>query len=377
MKVLHIIPYIGDEASGPANCIPPLCTSLQNKGCEIILRTLNPLPDKKFNFSCKGFERSNFPHPSFGRSPGMFSKLNHEAPSLDLVHNHSLWMAPNIYAGLISKKFDIPLVCTPHGTMSKTALKRSVWKKKLALILGQKMTLENTSCFHATAQHEVQDIKAYCPNKSVSKISNGIDIPQLTTFARVNRRKLLFLGRIHPIKGIENLIGAWSQLEDKYPKWDLDIVGIGDVTYKTTLLKQIKSLNLNRVKIQDPVFGEAKNVVYQKADLYVLPSYSENFGMTVAESLANATPVITTSETPWHDLEKYECGWCIPVGIEILTSTLENAFEKTPNELAHMGNRGRAWMQKDFSWDSIAKEMIATYQWILTKKNKPKCIVHE
>ncbi len=131
------------------------------------------------------------------------------------------------------------------------------------------------------------------------------------------------------------------------------------------------------VKVQGPIFDEAKNVVYQKADLYVLPSYSENFGMTVAESLANATPVITTSETPWHDLDKYECGWCIPVGIEILTSTLENAFKKTPKELAFMGNKGRAWMQKDFSWDSIADEMIATYQWILTKKNKPKCIVNE
>ncbi len=113
LKVIHIVPYIGDQASGPAYSVPALCEALQKKGCEIILYTLNPLPKKEFNYIVRGFTRSKFPHPSFGRSRKMFSALRKEASSVDLVHNHSLWMAPNIYAGLFSKKYDIPLICSP------------------------------------------------------------------------------------------------------------------------------------------------------------------------------------------------------------------------------------------------------------------------
>ena len=377
LKVLHIVPFIGDEASGPAYCVPALCDALQKKGCQIILYTLNPLPPKEFGYEVNSFNRNKFPHPSVGRSRTMYASLLKEVARVDLVHNHSLWMAPNIYAGIASKKYSIPLLNTPHGTMSSTALQRSNRKKKLALLLGQQLALNYTNCFHATAHHEVEDIKAYCPGKPVSMIPNGIDIPPNITVRKSNRRKLLFLGRIHPIKGLENLIGAWSQLEDKFTDWDLDIVGIGELTYINTLSNLIKNLNLTRVKIFDPVYGENKNTVYQKADIYVLPSFSENFGMTIAEALANRTPVITTNATPWNNLEQQKCGWCIPIGQESLISTLEIAMNKTSEELSEMGNKGREWMNKDYSWASIADEMIETYQWIINKKNKPNCIVHE
>lgn len=377
MKIIHIVPFIGEEASGPAYCVPALCEALQNNGCEIVLFTLEPLPMLFFNYSVKGFKRRKFPHPTFGRSPEMFRSLLKESINVDLIHNHSLWMAPNIYAGLLSRKKNIPLINTPHGTLTDYSLKRSVWKKNISMLLGQKKALEITECFHATANLEVADIESFSPGKPIANIPNGIDLPKLSKLSKTNRRKLLFLGRLDPKKGIENLLHSWSALEDSFKNWDLDIIGLGDITYTNKLETIIENLQLKRVKIINPVYGNEKNIMYQKADLFVLPSYSENFGMTVAESLANGTPVITTNKTPWLDLGKYECGWCIPIGVETLTATLENALKKTPSELDLMGRRGRAWMQKEFSWDSIAKEMIATYQWILTKKNKPKCIVDE
>tara|TARA_R110002020_G_scaffold463122_1_gene683027 strand:+ start:5284 stop:6426 length:1143 start_codon:yes stop_codon:yes gene_type:complete len=377
LNVLHIVPYVGDEASGPAYCVPAICDSLQKKGCQISLYTLNPLPEKKFSFQINGFQRSNFPHPAFGRSPEMYKALLKEVNNVDIIHNHSLWMAPNIYSGLVSKKYGIPYICTPHGTMSQKALQRSNWKKKIALTLGQQLALDYTTCFHATAVHEVNDINAYCSGKPVSMIPNGVDIPPLIPIKKSKRKKLMFLGRIHPIKGIENLIKSWSQLEDKFTEWDLEIIGLGDVGYTNTLLNLIKSLDLTRVNLLDPVFGEDKNAVYQKANIYVLPSFSENFGMTIAEALANATPVITTDATPWADIEKRKCGWYIPVGQESLKATLEIALNKTSNELSEMGKKGREWMNEDFSWDSLAEDMIATYNWVLSNKNKPNCIVNE
>jgi glycosyltransferase involved in cell wall biosynthesis len=376
LKIAQIVPYIGDEASGPAYSVPALCSALQKQGCNVTLYTLNPLPQKSFNFKIKGFCRSILPVKSFGRSTEMYKQLLLDSDDIDIIHNHSFWMASNIYAGLVAKKTNIPLMNAPRGTFSEEALSRSKIKKQLVLKFGQQTAINQTNCFHATALHEVEDIKKKYFDTPIAQISNGIDIPIMfkenSLFTK--RCKLVFLGRLHSIKGIENLIDVWSLLENRFKKWDLDIVGVGDKTYVDSLRNLIKSKNLQRVKIISPKYGEEKNKIYQQADLYVLPSFSENFGMTVAEALANNTPVITTNKTPWLNLNEKQAGWCIDVGVESLKQVLTLALNKTKEELYAMGVNGRNWMEQDFSWDNIAKDMIATYQWMLKKGTKPNCI---
>ena len=376
LKIAQIVPYIGDEASGPAYSVPALCTALQNNGCTVTLYTLNPTPNKKYNFITKGFKRSKFPTYSFGRSAEMYKQLLEDSEDIDIIHNHSFWMAPNIYAGFIAKKKNIPLINAPRGTMSQKALSMSKLKKQIVLKLGQQLAINQTVCFHATAVHETKDIKKQYPQKAIAQLPNGVDVPVLSKETSLNqeRNKLLFFGRLHSIKGIENLINAWGNLESQFPNWDLDIIGVGDTNYVGSLHVIIKNKKLNRVSILDPVYGDDKMIVYQNADLYVLPSFSENFGMTVAEALANNTPVITTNQTPWKDLDKNNAGWSIDVGVDALEKVLAIALSKSKNELFDMGTNGRQWMMEKFSWDSIAKEMIATYKWILKKGNKPKCV---
>ena len=361
LKVVHIVPYIGNEASGPAYSVPALCEALHRKGCDVTLVTLKPLPKIIFPFKTKAFSRSNFPHPSFGRSPEMFMYLNKLVDNGYIIHNHSFWMAPNIYAGTIAKKKRALLINAPHGTLSAKALKRAVWKKKIALFLGQKEAINYTKIFHATAEHEVEDVKKYQKNALTFMIPNGIDIPTIE-HRNKTEHKILFFGRIHPIKGIENLINAWTKIEKEFPKWSLDIVGIGKEGYVDELKNLIKQLSLSNIEILPPVYGEAKNTLYQSYNLYVLPSFSENFGLTIAEAMTNGVPVITTNATPWGALNAKKAGWCIDVGVEALYNVFKIALALPSSELEAMGRNARAWMQEDYSWDKIADQMMVEYQ---------------
>jgi glycosyltransferase involved in cell wall biosynthesis len=380
MNIAHIVPYIGDEASGPAYSVPALCQALHRNGCSVTLYTLNPLPKKdKFEFEVKSFKRSNFPLYSFGRSRPKYQALLNDSANIDIIHNHSFWMASNIYAGFVAKNSKIPLVNSPRGTFSDKALSRSKWKKRIVSLFGQKAALNNTSCFHVTSSHEVSDTNKVKPNTPIAQIPNGIDVPQLASITSLNlkRKKLLFLGRLHQIKGIENLIEAWGQLEALFPDWDCEIVGVGKLDYVESLKSIIVSMGLDRIRISDAVYGEEKVKKFQEADLYVLPSFSENFGMTVAESLVNNTPVITTDRTPWQKLDIKNAGWCIGVGVQPLVNVLNLALLKNKEELFDMGVRGRIWMITDFSWEKIAQDMIALYKWLLKTGKKPKCVKYE
>ena len=124
-----------------------------------------------------------------------------------------------------------------------------------------------------------------------------------------------------------------------------------------------------------PKYGSEKWQAYRNSDLYVLPSPSENFGMTIAESLASGTPVIATKGAPWADLERFKAGWWIDIDVGSLIFSLRDAMSRDNEELAAMGVQGRKWMKNEFSWNKIGKEMIDVYNWLLDSKlDKPKCI---
>jgi glycosyltransferase involved in cell wall biosynthesis len=124
-------------------------------------------------------------------------------------------------------------------------------------------------------------------------------------------------------------------------------------------------LHLKRIEFVGLLKGEQKWRAYQDADLFVLPTYSENFGMTVAEALAAGVPAIVSKGAPWQDLEQKRAGWWIDIGVDPLEHCLNEALTQTPDTLAKMGQRGRAWMQAEFSWEQVATMMDQTYLWIL------------
>ncbi len=372
MRVIHVIPAITEEAAGPSYSVPRLCESLIDHDIDVELVALSAMNNQPHLPYLKTFP-FGFGPKRLGFSPKMKNWLKHEVSSgqVDIIHNHSLWMMPNVYPLSAVRGSKCPLIVSPRGTLSKYALNRSVLQKKIFWHLLQASVLREAKCLHATAESEYEDIRRLGFNQPVCILPNGIDVPPQFEKVIGDRRQLLFLGRIHPIKGIDNLLHAWAAVEQKFPEWDLHIAGPDNGGYLAEMQVLAKELKLTRVNFVGPLFGNDKLVAYRVADLYVLPSHSENFGMTVAESLAVGTPAIVTKGAPWEGLQTEGAGWWVDIGVQPLIDCLEEALSLTPNMLTAKGRAGRDWMLRDFSWQRVGEQLKITYQWILKGGEAP------
>lgn len=289
---------------------------------------------------------------------------------------------PNVYPAWAAKAYRKPLVMSPHGMLSTAALQYSRLKKRAFWIAIQGSAARAATCLHATSILEYEQIRAFGLSQPIAIIPNGIDIelafPDCIPAESITRPyTVLYLGRLHPIKRLEVLLEAWAAIEPKFSDWKLTIRGPGEQQYIDQLRGRIRALRLKSCEILDPVYGHDKASVYRAASVYVLPSATENFGMTVAESLASCTPVISTKGTPWRGLVENRCGWWIDHGVEPLIASLSEALSLSAEERSIMGIRGQKWMERDFSWSGITKQMEDVYLWLAASNKRsgpPSCV---
>ena len=366
MQSIHIVPTIDNEASGPSYCVTRLCQSLLQAGHPTELGVLEPLPPGPGYEFATAFPYGLGPR-RLGNSPKLRDWVRSRAGAGDVrvLHNHSLWMETNVYAAAAARRTACRLVISPHGTFAARALDRSSWIKTSLWPVFVTRATRGVAAFHATAAHEYADIRARGFREPVAILPNGIDLPDALPKARGHRRQLLFLGRIHAIKGIDRLLKAWAVLQDRHPDWDLLLTGPDEGGHQSEMKRLAGELGLQRVDFVGPRYGEAKLAAYRRADLYVLPTLSENFGMTVAEALAAGTPVVTTKGAPWQGLVGEGAGWWIEHGVEPLVAALDAAMNEPAEALERRGAAGRAWMARDFSWERIAADMADFYRWLL------------
>ena len=376
MQTIHIVPTIDNEASGPSYSVTRLCETLNAHEIPSMLAALEP----ENRISVAEWVQF-FPYSSGPRRLGVSFPMRRwlrqiaRTGAVDIMHNHSLWMLPNIYPGGAVRGTNCHLVVSPRGTLSRRALQNSPVLKRIVWWLSQGRVLHRASALHATCHAEYLDIRRMGLRQPVAVLPNGVDIPVLAQQDVIKEtRQLLFLGRIHPIKGIDNLLKAWKRLQMNFPAWELIIAGPDEGGYKERMQKLAVELGLKRCSFPGPFYGQAKYQVYARADLYVLPTHTENFGMTVAEALAAGTPVITTKGAPWAGLERVGAGWWVDIGVDPLEKALRSAMCKSPEELKQMGCYGREWMQRDFSWDRIAADMASFYEWVLHGGQKPSFV---
>jgi len=373
--ILHTLPAIGLEFSGPCYAVPKLCEALIAAGVETTLAVLDWVPGVAAPAYVKRFPLGWGPR-KLGRSPAMARWLAEQARSgeAEVIHSHGLWMMPNVYPGWARKVGDVRLVVSPRGTLSDWALNHHALCKRIFWALLQRQTLERADCFHATADGEYEAIRRLGFRQPVAVLPNGIDTPPYEKPPAGTRRCLLYLGRIHKVKGIDLLLRAWRAVARKFPDWDLIIAGPDDGGYLPEYQRLAADLGVERVSFPGPVYGEEKLRMYRSAELYVLPTRSENFAVTVAEALAAGTPAIVSKGAPWSGLEKEGAGWWVEIGVDPLVAALETALAQPPEVLRAMGARGRAWMIRDFSWEAVARQMASVYRWLCGQGERPPCV---
>lgn len=284
----------------------------------------------------------------------------------DVVHLHAAYSFPTIPTLLAARMLKRPVIWTPHGALQRWSGSRRVWFKslweKVCIVVASREVL-----LHLTSEDEVAETRSRFPRAIINLIPNGVEIPQtLHREPRGTQLKLGFVGRLDHKKGIENLLAACRIVKERTElDFSLAIAGSGPSEYEAQLRREIDRLELsNEVTMLGDVRGEEKRRMFERTDVVVVPSFTENFAIVVAEALAHGAAVIASKGTPWKEVERVGCGlW---VGNDPVS--LADAIVKISSmPIAEMGERGRRWMAADFSWEKCASEMIALYRKLLTQ----------
>ena len=419
MKVIQVVPSIGAEASGPSYSVPGLCRGLVANDVETELHFLDDIPEHLSKVSYPIVNMPRHDKVNLGWSPEMLQALKDACQKVDIIHNNGLWMMPCVYPLWACKGTKCKLVVAPRGTLAVWSLKKGWLKKKVFGWLLQNAVLRYADMFHATCEKEYEEIRAQGYKQPVAIVPIGMDLPKgasrqfrvpssefkvgadaqdcqcdrkpqntqktqnedlklatshLPLATEHNRlRRIVFFGRVHKVKAVDHLVKAWGAIYADLPDWELVIAG-PDCGAKAELEAIIAEGNIPRVRFTGEINGQAKYDFLTDADIYVLPSHTENFGVTVAEALACGTPSIASQGTPWEGLETEKCGKWVPIGVEPLAEALRELTSLADEERAEMGERGRVWIQRDFSWDGIGAKMKAAYAWLLGQGEKPEWV---
>ncbi len=315
----------------------------------------------------------------FAYAPELRRSLLEFAP--DVVHTQGIWEYPSRVVSAWHRKYRRPYLISPHGMLDPWAVKNSAWKKRLAWVAYEREQFKHAAVIRALCESEAKAIRAFGLKNPVCIIPNGIDPiafngnlasekldSTLNSVAR-DRRILLYLGRIHPKKGLGSLLRAWKKAQDSTTAsrdWMMAIAGWDQGGHEGELRKCATELGLeDSVAFLGPQFGAEKIKCYSSCDAFILPSVSEGLPMVVLEAWAYGKPVLMT---PACNLpEGYVAGAAVEIGPDPLglAAGLGILFEMTDAERKAMGQRGLKLVQAQFAWPKIGAEMKSVYEWML------------
>ena len=300
----------------------------------------------------------------------------------DILHDNGIWLRHNHRLTVLAKNRGIPRVVSTRGMLEPWAINHKRLKKNLAWCLYQCRDLKQACCHIASGEAEAQNLQQLGLGVPIVTVPNGVDVPaeerprsvgsEVERAVRGGPRTALFLGRIYPIKGLPMLIEAWARARPD--GWILRIAGPDEAGHQKQVEKAVTAAGLGQVvSFTGPLAYGMKKSAFFDAELFVLPTHSESFGIVVAEALAHGLPVLTTTGAPWSILRDSGCGWWVDATVDGITEGLRRATILDPETLRSMGAKGRALVSAKFGWKRVADLMLSTYEAILadTIANNP------
>jgi poly(glycerol-phosphate) alpha-glucosyltransferase len=317
---------------------------------------------------------------SFGYAPSLKQAVQDTDP--DVLHTQGLWTYASIATYSTAQKIDVPYVVTPRGMLDSWAIQNSQWKKQIASRLFERKHLQNAACLHALCASEAKSIREYGLTNPVCIIPNGVDLPvgneiRLSAPWReqvgTGNNVLLFLGRIHPKKGLQPLIEAWGAAAPE--NWHLVIVGWDDGGHETELKRLVQNHGLqSTVHFMGSMYGHEKKAAFSHADAFILPSYSEGLPMAVLEAWSYRLPVLMTPECNIPEGFAKDAAVRIRPDSDSVMRGVQRFAAMPRDERMKIGERGRALVEEKFTWPRVAEQMHSVYEWILGDGTEPSCI---
>ena len=413
MKVLHVIPGISRDSGGPARSSQGLVAAECCAGVDAWIYSFDGADPW-----IEGVRRFNPQGAELGAE---------DFKQFDIVHVHGIWDPRLHNVAKMCRAAKVPYVVAPRGMLEPWSLKQKWLKKRIARFLYQDKDLKCAAALHATAESEAEQFRKLGFRNPVVISPNGVNLPKVGAVSSqrlavsdgvslelgnrgqelgVREKRVLFVSRMHPKKGVLELVEAWGRLgvrsqELGVSNWVVELVytlnGEFEREYEAKVKARILELGMSYQDTDGSVHrnsstpslhhsstspnfiftgalnDDAKWDAYDRADLFVLPTYSENFGIVVAEALWAGVPVITTKGTPWSELEEYKCGKWIdlsaagsnPSTWDALDSALVSAMSMSDKERGEMGECGRKLVEEKYTWEAVCGKMIEGYKEIL------------
>jgi glycosyltransferase involved in cell wall biosynthesis len=391
LRILHVSGGLGPNLGGPSRAVREMCAAIAARGHQVTLFSTNlnhrgywsplrspRLLDVPTNVPLRedGYDLEYFPvrwPTRFSYAPSMVPALREAIADADVVHIHSLYLFTSMVAARVARRLGIPYLVRPHGTLDPYLRRRHRWRKAALDLAFQRRDLNLAAAIHYTSEEESDLARPLRLRAPALVVRHGFDASELRHLPATGdyRRShpglsdadlVVFLGRITPKKGIDILLSAFAVVAADHPRARLVVAGPDDEGHGDQVRALVYRLGLEeRVHMPGMLLGRAKLELLAAAQVWVLPSHGENFGVAVVEAMACGLPVVITDRVAIHDqVTKAGAGLVVGLNAGEVARAIAAVLDD-PGLGRRLGKAGASLVRERFSWDVAAADLERAY----------------
>ena len=373
---IEVVSHTDPKYGGLSAAVPKLGRHIgSNGGFDISLAAFTA-PNE--HFAPTGYAPEQLCYWPVSRKPWLQDKdlrnsFKEQIRYADGVHIHGIWEQSTAIAARTARALGVPYILSAHGMLEPWALRNKRLKKLIYAHLMERKNISRATCLHALTHAEADHFIRFGARSPIAVIPNGVDIPALKSpslflsqFPSIkDKRIILFLGRLHPKKGLDLLLQAWAQISKLHSNTHLVLAGPNSEGTEAKLRKFVDEHGLQTTVLFTGMLREhLKWSALAAAECFVLPSYSEGLSVSVLEAMGMGLPVLITEPCNMPEVARHGTGWQIQPEVHALTVALTEILSNSPSKNLEIGARGAALIQSRYTWDTVASQMAEVYRWV-------------